>query len=73
VLAGVGNFSPHHHVQTSSEAHPASYTVGTRSSFAGGKLAWHLHLVLRSRKHGAIPPLPQYTFMEWCSFKAQWQ
>jgi hypothetical protein len=26
-------------------------------------------LVLRSRMHGAIPPLPQYAFMAWCSFK----
>jgi len=30
----------------------------------------HFHLVLRSRMHGAIPPLPQYVFMAWCSVKA---
>jgi hypothetical protein len=29
--------------------------------------------VLRSRVHGAIPPLPQYAFMAWCSVKAQGQ
>jgi len=23
--------------------------------------------------HGAIPPLPQYAFMEWCAVKAQGQ
>jgi hypothetical protein len=38
-LAGAGNFSLHHHVQNGSEAHPASYPMGTRSSFPGGKVA----------------------------------
>jgi hypothetical protein len=33
------NFSPHHRVQTSSGAHPASYPMGTRGSFPGGKAA----------------------------------
>jgi hypothetical protein len=33
----------------------------------GTKLATHLHLVLRSRMLGAIPPFPQYNFMAWCS------
>jgi len=28
-LAGAGNFFPHHHVQTGSGAHPASYPSGT--------------------------------------------
>jgi hypothetical protein len=36
--AGAGNFSLHHRVQTGSEAHPASYAVGTRGS-PGGKAA----------------------------------
>jgi hypothetical protein len=27
------------------------------------------HLVPRSRMRGAIPPLPQYTLMAWCSAK----
>jgi hypothetical protein len=38
-LAGAGNFSRHHHVQTSSGAHPASYPMGTRGSFPGGEAA----------------------------------
>jgi hypothetical protein len=37
--AGVGNFSPHYRVQNGSEAHPASYPMGTRGSFPGGKAA----------------------------------
>jgi hypothetical protein len=35
--AGAGNFSLHHCVQNGSGAYPASYPVGTRGSFAGGK------------------------------------
>jgi hypothetical protein len=35
--AGAGSFSHHHHTQNSSEAHPASYPMGTRGSFPGGK------------------------------------
>jgi hypothetical protein len=36
-------FSPHHRVQTGSEAHPASYTMSTRGSVPGGKAdeAWN--------------------------------
>jgi len=34
-----GNFSLHHRVQNGSAAHPASYPVGTRDSFPGGKAA----------------------------------
>jgi hypothetical protein len=37
--AGAGNFSLHHRVQNSSAAHPASYPMGTRGSFPGGKAA----------------------------------
>jgi hypothetical protein len=36
---GAGNFSLHHRVQNGSGAHPASYPMGTRSSFPGGKAA----------------------------------
>jgi hypothetical protein len=36
---GAGNFSLNHLVQTGSWAHPASYPMGTRSSFPGGKAA----------------------------------
>jgi hypothetical protein len=77
--AGAGNFSLHHRVQNGSGAHRASYAIGTRGSFPGGegvggvKLTIHLHLVPRSRVRGAIPPLPLYAFMVWCSLKAQGQ
>jgi hypothetical protein len=33
------------------------------------KLTTHLHLVPMSRIHGAIPPLPQYDSVAWCSVK----
>jgi hypothetical protein len=36
--AGTGNFSLHR-VQNGSGAHPASYPMGTRDSFLGGKAA----------------------------------
>jgi hypothetical protein len=32
-----GNFSLHHRDQNGSGAHPASYPMGTRGSFPGGK------------------------------------
>jgi hypothetical protein len=35
--AGAGNFSLHHRVQNGSGAHPASYPMGTRACFPGGK------------------------------------
>jgi hypothetical protein len=37
--AGAGKFSLHHRIQNGSEAHPASYPVGTRGSSPGGKAA----------------------------------
>jgi hypothetical protein len=37
--AEAGNFSLHHLVQNDSGAHPASYPMGTRGSFPGGKAA----------------------------------
>jgi hypothetical protein len=37
--AGAGNFSLHHRVHTGSGAHPASYPMGSRGSFPGGKAA----------------------------------
>jgi hypothetical protein len=36
---GAGNFFPHHRVQNDSGARPASYPMGTRDSFLGGKAA----------------------------------
>jgi hypothetical protein len=62
--AVTGNFSFHHRVHNGSGAHPASYPMGTRGSFPGGKAAgawsWPLtsKLLPSSRMHGAIPPLP---------------
>jgi hypothetical protein len=38
-LPGAGNFSVHHRVQNGSGAHPASYSMGSRGSFPGGKAA----------------------------------
>jgi hypothetical protein len=37
--AGVENFTLHHRVQIGSGPHPASYPVGTRGCFSGGKAA----------------------------------
>jgi len=39
IPAGVGNFPPHHRVQTGSGAHVASYQTGTGGSFLGDKAA----------------------------------
>jgi hypothetical protein len=39
VLWNEGYFSLHHRVQNGSGAHPASYPMGTRGSFPGGKAA----------------------------------
>jgi hypothetical protein len=36
---GARNFSLHHRVQNGSGVHPASYPMGIRSSFPGGKAA----------------------------------
>jgi hypothetical protein len=77
--ARAGNFSLHHRVQNGSGAHPASYPMGTGGSFLGDKAAgawsWPLTSIwCRSQwMSGAIPPLLQYAFMEWCSVKAQGQ
>jgi hypothetical protein len=46
-----------------------SYIISNR----GVKLTTHLLLVSRPRMRGVILPIPQYTFMTWCSFKAQGQ
>jgi hypothetical protein len=39
VWVGAENFSLHHHVQNGSGAQPASYPMGTRGSYLGGKVA----------------------------------
>jgi hypothetical protein len=76
--AGAGNFSLHHRVQNGSGAHPASYPIGTRGSFPGGKAAgawsWpHLRLVPRSKNEWNYTSTPQYAFMAWCLAQAQGQ
>jgi hypothetical protein len=38
-LAMAGNFSLYYGIQNGSGAHPASYLMGTRGSFSGGKAA----------------------------------
>jgi hypothetical protein len=50
---------------------PGSLSLGVKRPDL--KLTKHLHLVLRLIMRGATPPLPQYTFMAWCSFIAQGQ
>jgi hypothetical protein len=78
-LAGAGNFSLHYHVWNGFGAHPASYPMGTRGSFPGGKTAGAWSWPLTSIKCrgqimcGAILPLSQYAFMVCCSVKAQGQ
>jgi hypothetical protein len=72
-LERAGNFSLHHRVQNGSGAHPASYPMGIRCSFPGGKAAgawsWPLTSIWcrGQRMSRAIPSLPQYTCMAWCS------
>jgi hypothetical protein len=47
---------------------PGVLSLGIK--WPGMKLPTHLRLMLRSIMHGAIPPLPQYTFMAWCPVKS---
>jgi len=69
----------HHHVQNGSGAHPASYPMVTRGSSSGVKAAGEWSWPLTStycrgqRIRGAIPTVPHYAFMVWCSVKAQGQ
>jgi hypothetical protein len=72
---GAGKFSLHYRVQNGSGAHPASYPMGTRGSFPGGKaaggvkLTTHLHLVPRSKNEWSYTFTAQYTFMARFSVK----
>jgi hypothetical protein len=59
-----GIFPLCHNVHTISGAHPASYPMSTSGKSGWGmKLTAPLHLVLRLRMQGAIPPFPQYIFI----------
>jgi hypothetical protein len=79
VPARAENFSLYHRVQNGSGAHWASYPMGTTGSFPGGKaavcvkLTTHFHIVPRSIMRGAIPLLPQYYFVAWCSVKIKYR
>jgi hypothetical protein len=48
---------------------PGALSLGVKRP--GVKLTTRLHLVPRSRMHGAILPLLLYAFMVWCPVKAQ--
>jgi hypothetical protein len=62
--AGAKDFPVNLCVQTGSEAHPASCTMGTGGPFPGAKrglgvtLTTHLHLMPSSRMSMSYPPLP---------------
>jgi hypothetical protein len=72
--AGAGNFSLLRRIQTSSGVHPGSYSMGTRDSFPGGKVAG------LEADHSPPPSTevnntwsytstPQCVFMAWCLVK----
>jgi hypothetical protein len=75
IPVGAGSFSLRHRVQNGFGAHPASYPMGTGCTFPGGKSAraWSWPLIsiwCRGRRmYSAIPPLPQYASIAWCSVK----
>jgi hypothetical protein len=64
ILKGLHGYFLNHRVQNSSGAHPASYPMGTRGSFSGGKVdgvwSWPLTSIWCRGKNmrGAIPLLP---------------
>jgi hypothetical protein len=68
------DFSFSLYVQTSSEAHPASYPVGTGEPFQGVKhsrgvtLTTHPHPVLRSRMSRSYTPLSLSIYMARSAF-----
>jgi hypothetical protein len=72
------HFSLHHRIQTGSEAHPASYPMGTRGSFSGekrpGREADHSPPSSAEAKNAwSYTSTPPYAFMAWCSDKSQGQ
>jgi hypothetical protein len=74
--AGAGNYPLHHRIQTGSGAHPASFPIGSGSSFPGGKTAgaWSSPLTStycrgqRKYSYNSTPP-PPYVFMACCLVK----
>jgi hypothetical protein len=72
--ARAGNFSLHHRVQNGSVAHPASYPMGTKGSFPGGKAAgaWTDHSPPSSaevKNVWSYTSIHPYVFMVWCLVK----
>jgi hypothetical protein len=59
------------YIKTSTEPYPpTNWSVGTRfltqgQSSQGVKLTMHFHLLPRSRRSGAVPMFPLYTFKAW--------
>jgi hypothetical protein len=69
VPAGVGNFSFHHRVQTGCVVHPASYPMGARGSFSGGKAAggWSWPLTsIYCRDQECVEPYIHSPNTLWC-------
>jgi hypothetical protein len=70
VSAGAGNFSFHHRVQTGSGTHPASYPMGSRGSFPGGKAAgsssWPFTTILCRGKESVELYLHSPNTPSWC-------
>jgi hypothetical protein len=63
--AVAGNFSLHHRVQNVSGAHRASYPMGTRDSFPGGKAAGTWSWPFTSVQCRG----QEYIFIAWCLVK----
>jgi hypothetical protein len=77
VPAEVGNFSLHYHAQAGSGAHPASYPMGARGSFPGGKAdgawSWPVASISVEVNAWSYTSTPQYAFVAWCWVKVQGQ
>jgi hypothetical protein len=71
--AGAGNFSLQHNVKNGSGAHPASYPMGTRGSFSGGKSAGreadHTSISAEVKNVWSYTSTPPYVFVAWCLVK----
>jgi hypothetical protein len=50
---------------------PGDFSLGVKRP--GREADHHFYLVPKPGMRGAIPSLPQYAFMAWCSVKAQGQ
>jgi hypothetical protein len=72
-LAGAGSFSLLHSAQTSSGAYPASYPMGTGTSFPRGKVSrarsWPPHPSAKVKNAWCCTSIPKYVFMAWCLVK----